>query len=49
MFKTNPKLMQELLTNLITSIDKTLVMLYEEADINEINELLNTDNNDPIE
>jgi len=49
MFKTNPKLMQELLSNLITSIDKTLVMLYEEADINEINELLNTDNNDPIE
>ena len=46
MFKMNPNMMKELLTNLIASIDKTLEKLYEEDDIKEINKLLMNDNND---
>ena len=48
MFNTNRKLMNELLNNLIISIDKTLEKLYEEDDIKEINKLLMNENNDRI-
>lgn len=41
MFNEDPELMQTLLGNLIQSIDATLEKLYDEADIKEINDVMN--------